>query len=62
LVALLGTGVVNSGVISAHLGSIALGSGNAFTLDFNGDQLINFTVAQEASTASVGIYNSIFDC
>jgi fibronectin-binding autotransporter adhesin len=53
LVALLGTGVVNSGTISAKLGSIALGAGSKFTLDFNGDQMINFTVDGEAKTAGV---------
>ncbi|MES2219237.1 MAG: filamentous hemagglutinin N-terminal domain-containing protein, partial [Pseudomonadota bacterium] len=53
LVALLGTSVVNRGVIQARLGNIALGSGNAFTLDFNGDQLINFTVDAAATTAGV---------
>ncbi len=49
LVALLGTSIVNHGVIQAELGAIALGSGNKFTVDFNGDQLINFSV-DEAST------------
>jgi filamentous hemagglutinin family protein len=58
LVALLGDSVSNSGVISARLGSIAIGSGSAFTLDFNGDQLINFTVDGAASAASTGVINS----
>jgi filamentous hemagglutinin family protein len=53
LVALLGTSVVNKGVISAKLGSIVLGAGNTFTLDFTGDQLINFTVDTAAQTAGV---------
>ncbi|MES2218586.1 MAG: hypothetical protein V4501_09265, partial [Pseudomonadota bacterium] len=51
LVALLGTGVVNNGYIQAEMGSIALGSGDKFTLDFNGDQLINFTVNEETKKA-----------
>jgi len=46
LAALLGTRVENRGVISANLGAVALGSGGQFTLDFNGDGLINFTVDQ----------------
>jgi filamentous hemagglutinin family protein len=53
LVALLGTSVVNTGYIQAELGNIVLGSGNAFTLDFNGDQLINFTVDQAATSKGV---------
>jgi trimeric autotransporter adhesin len=53
LVALLGTGIVNSGNIEAKMGSIALAAGNKFTLDFTGDQLINFTVDEEAKTAGV---------
>jgi filamentous hemagglutinin family protein len=50
LVALIGSNVTNTGMINARLGSIALGSGDKFTLDFNGDQLINFTVDAPAST------------
>ena len=44
VVALLGQGVENSGVIQARLGQVALGSGRSFTLDFYGDQLIQFKV------------------
>ncbi|MDR3542340.1 MAG: filamentous hemagglutinin N-terminal domain-containing protein, partial [Desulfosporosinus sp.] len=50
LVALIGSNVTNTGMINARLGSIALGSGDKFTLDFNGDQLINFTVDAPASS------------
>jgi filamentous hemagglutinin family protein len=53
LVALLGNSVVNRGLIQAELGSIVLGSGNKFTLDFNGDQLINFTVDEAAAATTV---------
>jgi filamentous hemagglutinin family protein len=56
LVALLGNTVENHGLIQAQLGTIALGSGNAFTLDFNGDQLINFKVDAPA-TAHASITN-----
>jgi filamentous hemagglutinin family protein len=58
LVALLGDSVSNTGVISARLGSIAIGSGSEFTLDFYGDQLINFSVDAPSSTASTGVVNS----
>jgi filamentous hemagglutinin family protein len=50
LIALLGANVQNNGLIQAEKGSIVLGSGNIFTLDFYGDQLINFTVNEAAST------------
>lgn len=38
--ALVAPGVRNSGTITARLGTIALASGNGFTLDFYGDKLI----------------------
>ncbi|MCZ6895187.1 MAG: filamentous hemagglutinin N-terminal domain-containing protein, partial [Gammaproteobacteria bacterium] len=44
LVALVAPGVENSGVISARLGRVALASGDAFTLDLYGDQLISLAV------------------
>jgi hypothetical protein len=50
LIALLGTNVQNNGMIQAEMGSIVMGAGNVFTLDFYGDQLINFTVDQPATT------------
>jgi filamentous hemagglutinin family protein len=53
LVAFLGTGIINNGVIQARLGNITLVAGNKFTLDFNGDQLINFSVDEEAKTAGI---------
>lgn len=34
--------VINNGVISANLGHVQLSSGDAFTVDLYGDQLINF--------------------
>jgi trimeric autotransporter adhesin len=43
-VALLGNRVSNEGVISAQLGTVALGSGSAVTLDFNGDRLVHLQV------------------
>lgn len=53
LVALLGHNVQNNGLIQAELGNIILASGNKFTLDFYGDQLINFTVAEGTAGGSV---------
>ncbi len=56
LAALLGTGVVNSGMIQANLGSIVLGSGSKFTLDFSGDNLVNFTVDEATTKAGRGLH------
>ncbi len=53
LVALVGTGVRNDGTIEAHLGNIVLASGDKFTVDLYGDQLVNFTVDQATSSAGV---------
>lgn len=50
LVALLGNNVTNTGLIQAESGSIVLGSGSKFTLDFFGDQLINFSVDAPTNT------------
>src|SRR3984957_18257495 len=43
-VALVGNRVSNEGVISAHLGTVALGSGSAVTLDFSGNRLVHLQV------------------
>jgi filamentous hemagglutinin family protein len=43
-VALIGNTVSNQGVINAQLGSVALGAGNAVTLTFNGNNLVNMQV------------------
>src|SRR6266852_35528 len=48
--ALVAPGVRNSGVITANLGSVALASGNAFTLDFYGDKLITLQVGDQIAT------------
>ena len=45
-VALIGNRVSNEGVISAQLGTVALGSGSAVTLDFSGDRLVHVQVDQ----------------
>ncbi len=48
--ALVAPGVRNTGTITANLGTVALASGNAFTLDFYGDSLI--TLGLKNSIAS----------
>ncbi len=45
-VALLGNHVANQGTISAQLGSVVLAGGNAVTLSFNGDSLVQVQVDQ----------------
>jgi len=45
-VALLGNHVSNQGTIVAQLGSVALGAGNAVTLNFNGNSLVSLQVDQ----------------
>jgi filamentous hemagglutinin family protein len=45
-VALLGNHVSNQGVISAQLGSVALGAGSAVTLTFSGNSLLRMQVDQ----------------
>ena len=44
MVAFVAPGVGNFGSIGANLGRVALASGDAFSFDFYGDQLINLTV------------------
>src|SRR5215467_8809174 len=48
--ALVAPGVRNSGTITATLGTVALASGNTFTLDFYGDQLIKLAVGDSIAT------------
>jgi filamentous hemagglutinin family protein len=45
-VALIGNHVSNEGIITAHLGTVALGAGSAVTLDFAGNQLVHLQVDQ----------------
>ncbi len=49
LVALVAPGVENSGTIRANLGKVTLASGEAFTVDFYGDKLINFATPNQVS-------------
>ena len=48
--ALVAPGVRNSGTITANLGSVALGAGNIFTLDFYGDKLITLGVGDQIAS------------
>ncbi|MGE7956811.1 GLUG motif-containing protein [Pseudomonas sp. NPDC089530] len=43
-IALLGNNVRNDGVIQAQMGRVALGAGNAFTVNFDGNNLLNLQV------------------
>jgi len=54
LAVIVGKSVVNSGVIQARLGNIVLASGNTFTLDFYGDQMINFAIENGADSHPLG--------
>lgn len=53
LVALIGNAVENKGVIQAKMGTVVLGGAQAYTLDFDGDKLINFTIQQGPSGQAV---------
>jgi filamentous hemagglutinin family protein len=56
--ALVAPGVRNAGTIAARLGTIALASGNAFTLDFYGDNLLTLglsdSIAANVTDVSTG--------
>ena len=49
LVALLAPGVRNDGIITAKAGTVALGAGQTFTVDFYGDNLYSFAVDSKAT-------------
>lgn len=53
IAALVGPGVENNGVINARMGKVALAAGNEFTVDFYGDQLINFGMNAAVSERAV---------
>ena len=52
-IALIGSKVINEGVITARLGTVAMAAGSAVTLDMSGDQLLNVTVDQGVLDALV---------
>jgi filamentous hemagglutinin family protein len=45
IAALVAPSVRNAGVIEARLGKVALAAGNKFTLDLNGDRLVNIAIS-----------------
>ena len=51
-VALIGNSAANEGTITAPLGHVALGAGNAATLDVNGDGFLQVTLPTNATDAS----------
>src|SRR5690606_31487454 len=53
LVALLAPGVVNNGKIKAQLGNVVLASGNAFTVQFEGNSLISFSIDEKTLKAGL---------
>jgi large exoprotein involved in heme utilization and adhesion len=52
-IALLAPEVRNEGVISARLGTVALGAGDKVTLDFAGDRLVSLAIDEAALNALV---------
>ncbi|MBV8802640.1 MAG: filamentous hemagglutinin N-terminal domain-containing protein, partial [Gammaproteobacteria bacterium] len=59
LVALLGNNITNDGLIQAEMGNILLGSGNKFTIDLYGDQLVSFTVDEATTTLGTDENNQL---
>jgi len=59
-VALMAPGVVNNGITQARMGQVILASGNAFTIDFVGDQIINFIIETPITQKPIDTNNSIF--
>src|SRR5262249_25984849 len=53
--ALVAPGVRNTGTISATLGTVALASGNTFTLDFYGDRLITLAVGDQIANQVIDV-------
>ncbi|MGE0153605.1 MAG: right-handed parallel beta-helix repeat-containing protein [Reyranellaceae bacterium] len=54
LVAFVAPGVSNAGTITANLGRVALASGNKFTVDLYGDNLVSIAVDGGTTAAPVG--------
>ena len=52
-VVLLGAEVTNEGVVTAAMGNVALLSGDAVTLDFDGDGLLSYAIDESALSALV---------
>lgn len=56
-VVLAGNKVSNGGAVTARLGDVALVSGNAVTLDLDGNGLVNFSVDEASLSAQAGVQN-----
>lgn len=57
-VVLAGDYTENTGIITANAGSIALVSGNALTLDIEGDGLVSFAVDEATLSDAAGVRNA----
>ncbi len=57
----LAPSVVNRGTIVANLGSVALASGKTATLDFIGDDLINFAITEEVEGTATDSDGNVLD-
>ncbi|HEX7030905.1 MAG TPA: filamentous hemagglutinin N-terminal domain-containing protein, partial [Gammaproteobacteria bacterium] len=57
-VVLAGDYTENTGIITAHAGTVALVAGNALTLDIEGDGLVSFTVDEAALSEAAGVRNA----
>lgn len=55
MIAFVAPHVQNSGLLQARFGTVALGAGEAFTLDFFGDRLIVFAANDAAGSKSGGV-------
>ena len=60
-VGLLAPSVINRGTIVASLGSVALASGKTATLDFIGDDLINFAITEEVEGTGTDADGNVLD-
>ena len=60
-VGLLAPSVINRGSIVANLGSVALASGKAATLDFIGDNLINFAITEPVEGTATDSEGNVLD-
>src|SRR5262249_14803510 len=58
-IALLGRTVVNDGVISARLGTVAMASGEQLTLNFGGNSLVDVTIDKGTLNALVANHRAI---
>src|SRR5262249_11404256 len=58
-VALLGRNVVNDGVISARLGTVAMAAGEPMTPNFRGDSLVDVTIDKGTMNALVANHRAI---